>query len=236
MRLKLKHLSWCALAFFSALAFFGIFSWPHDSKAAMTLLDKIDNAVFRPAAHPTMFALVVGLAIGTVLLPEIWRVVRDHAFPTRPQPNMDMAAAIEYLLVRSRWAVGRLYYDKRKDQLSSLTGLLDEDLDVLIRDAAAQNRVTIWGRPSNPILFGSPIEIEIKPSEWTEIPFDLTTMADYDAPHGVVARDRRISEDRYWNLRVNRREVHREWPPASYFRLIFDKTWKGRKERTCDEE
>lgn len=234
MRLKFKYAWGCFLAVCGALAFFGIFSWPHDSKAAMTLLDKIDNIIFRPAAHPTIFAIVIGLAIGTVMLPEIWRVVRDHAFPAKPHPDMDMALAIEYLLVRSRWAVGRIYYDKKKDQESYLTGLLEEDIDQLIRDAAAQNRVTIWGRPADRTrIFGFPTEIEINSSELGELPFDLTTMVDSDAPHGVVAR--RTNEDRYWNLRVDRREVYREWPKASYFRLLFDKTWKSRKRRICDE-
>jgi hypothetical protein len=234
MRLEFKYIWWCVLAALGALAFFGVFSWPHDSKAAMTLLDKIDQAIFRPAAHPTMFALAVGLAIGTVLLPEIWRVVRDHAFPTKPHPNMDMARAIEYVRVRSRWAVGRPYYDKKREQID-LTGLLEEQIDTLIRDAAAQGRVTIWGRPPPAGIFELPTEIEIKPSEWTEYPFDLTTMSDYDAPHGVAARDRRIGEDRYWNLRVDSREVHREWPAASYFRLFLDKTWKSRRQQIVDE-
>jgi hypothetical protein len=233
MHVKIKYLWWCALAVFAVLAFFNIFTWPHDSKSAMTLLDNIDNAVFRPAAHPTVFAFVVGLAIGTVLLPEIWRVVRDHAFPRKPHPNMDMTNAIKYLRVRSRWALGRPYYEKSREQVD-VTGLLEEQIDTLIRDAAAQGRVTIWGRPSSRGTFDLPTEIEINSSEWTEVPFDLTTMSDYEAPHGVVARDRRVAEDRYWNLRVDRREIYREWPAAPYWRLLFDKTWKSRREQIAD--
>jgi hypothetical protein len=230
MHFRIKYVWYCALGIFAALAFFNIFSWPHDSRAAMELLVSVDNAVFRPAAHPTMFALVVGVAIGTVLIPEIWRVVREHAFPVKPFPNMDMLKTVEYLRVRSQWAIGRVYYKKEPDRL------LEEDIDTLIRDAAAQGRITIWGRPRGTSIsdvFYPPAEIEIPHTDWTEVSFDLTTMA--DAPHGVCARDHRISEDRYTNLRVNDREAYREWPRAFYGRLLLDKTWKSRRKQMVDE-
>ena len=85
----------------------------------MKLLEAIDEALFRPAAHPTMFALVVGVAIGTVLLPEIWGVTREHVFPVKPHPNMDMQEAIKYLRERSKWAIGRLYSKNENHLLES---------------------------------------------------------------------------------------------------------------------
>jgi hypothetical protein len=97
------------VALLGGLAWFNL-SWPRDSSAAMNWLNAIDEAIFRPAAHPTMFALVVGLAIGTFLLPEIWRVVRDYAFPSDPRADWDLRDAVDYLRVRSKWAIGRIYY------------------------------------------------------------------------------------------------------------------------------
>lgn len=177
------------------------------------------------------FQLIV-IAIGVLLLAYVFYSEAERERAPKPRPNMDMAKAIEYLRIRSRWAVGRLYYDKNREQ-TDLTGLLEEEIQTLIRDAATQGRVTIWGRPTDTKhMFELPIEIEIDASEWTEYPFDLTTM-DGDTPHGVTARDRRVGEDRYRYLRVDSREIFREWPAASYYRLLFDKTWKSRKERDC---
>src|SRR5712664_512424 len=105
MALKPKYAWYCIVAILGVLAWFNIFHWPHDSVAAMKLLNAIDEAIFRPAAHPTMFALVVGLAIGTILLPEIWRIVREPAFPPEPRPDWDFRDAINYLCIRSKWAV-----------------------------------------------------------------------------------------------------------------------------------
>ena len=226
MALKLKYAWWCVLAILGVLAFFNVFSWPHNSQAAMKLLTAIDAAIFRPAAHPTILALVVGLAIGTVFIPEIWRIIREHVFPSKPHPNMDLKETIDYLRIRSRWAVGRAY---SKNECH----LLEEDIDTVIRDAATQGRLTVWGRPRETgvhAMFEPSTEIEIPRTEWPDMPLDLTTMVESDAPRGVCARDRAQGEDRYCQLRVDRTEVYREWPPAFYGRLLFDKTWKGRKQ------
>ncbi len=193
----------------------------------MTLLDKIDNAVFRPAAHPTMFALVIGVAIGTVFIPEIWCVVREHMFPRSPRPNMDLNEAVKHLILRSQWAIGRPYYNRGSDRL------IVEDINGIIRDAAAQKQITIWGRPNETgagSIFGPATEIEVPATVWPNMSLDLTTM-EGTAPKGVCARAH--AQDQYCWLRVDRREFYREWPSASVVRLWFDKTWKSRKEQDC---
>lgn len=225
MSFKPKHAYYGVVALLGGLAWFNIFSWPHDSAAAMNWLNAIDEAIFRPAAHPTMFALVIGLAIGTILLPEIWRVVRDHAFPSDPRPDWDLRDAVDYLRVRSKWAIGRIYYtDKGR--------LLEEDIEEVLRDTASQGRVSIWGRPAPSgveALFSRGTEIEVPFSDLQSMSIDLITIDDSTAPNGAVLRAH--SQDQYRFLYVNRREIYREWPSAFYGRLFFDKAWKSRRRR-----
>lgn len=203
--------------------------------AGVSYQDWLKTIANNPPSLLTNHIFQLGIiAIGVLAIAYVFYAEAERERTIKSRPNMDMTKAIEYLRVRSRWAVGRIYYDRKREHVD-LTGLLEEYIDTLIRDASAQGRVTIWGRPRAggiQELFTAPTEIEIEPSEWTELTFDLITM-DGSGSHGVVARDRRISEDRYWNLRVDRREICREWPAASYFRLFFDKTWKSRKERIC---
>jgi hypothetical protein len=124
--------------------------------------------------------------------------------------------------------LGRPYYNSRTDHL------FEEDVDEAIRDAAAQGRIAIWGRPAQQgtaALFGRGIEIKV-PQEDLQDSVDLTTIDD-TAPNGAVFR--RHSEDQYRFLRVNRRQICREWPAAPYARLIFDRTWKSRLRRSVPD-
>jgi hypothetical protein len=227
MAIRPKYVWWCLVVVLGVLAFFNIFSWPKDSAAAMKMLNAIDEILFRPAAHPTMLALVVGLALGTVVIPEAWRVLREHTFPVKPRPNMDLRDAVDYLRVRSRWAIGRVYS-------ADDNHLLEEDIDGIIRDAATQGRIIIWGRPQAPgtlALFVQPTEIEIPSSEWPNLGFDLTTLVDDGVPNGVCTWDMANTGHRFCELRVNRAQIYREWRRAFYGRLLLDRTWKSRKRK-----
>jgi hypothetical protein len=191
----------------------------------MNWLSTLDQTFFRPAAHPTMFALVVGVALGTILLPEIWRVVRDHAFPAHPRSDWDLREMFDYLRVRSKWAIGRPYYTGVHDRL------LEEDICEVLFDAVAQGRLTLWGRPvpdGVDAMFGRGIEVKIAPLELRGKSLDLTTI-DSTAPFGAVLRQ--YSQDQFRFLRVDPREIRREWPPTNRIRLLFDGTWNSRKKR-----
>lgn len=223
---KAKIIWSCIVGICGILAFFGYFRWPHDSATAMNWLNAIDQAVFRPAAHPTIFALVVGVALGTILIPEIWRVVRDHLFPTEPRPDWDLREAVDHLRTQSKWAIGRIYYDANEDRL------LEQDIDEVLRDAATQGRISIWGRPAQTgttALFSRGTEIKIPVNDLQDMSLDLTTIVDSTAPSGAVLRAH--AQDQYRFLRVNRREIYREWPAAYRVRLIFDRAWKSRRLR-----
>jgi hypothetical protein len=225
MAIRVKLAWWGCLIVLGLLGFFNIFSWPRDSVAAMKILNAIDDALFRPAAHPTLFALVVGVAIGTVLLPEIWHAIRDHAFPPKPRSDWDLHDAVDHLRVRSKWAIGRVYSDNEQH-------ILEEDIDEAIRDAATQGRITIWGRPAQTgaeALFSRGTEIPIPQRDLQNMSIDLTTIDDVTAPYGAVLRAH--AQDQFRFLRVNKREILKEWPAAFRGRLLLDKTWKSRRLR-----
>jgi hypothetical protein len=171
--------------------------------------------------HVVQLAIIL---LGILMVAFVFYRQSEADRTSKPRPDMDLSQAIDYLRVRSRWAVGRVYYNSSDDRI------LEEDIDQIIRDVAAQGRITIWGRPGvRSVVFGEPTEIEIPRTEWPNMSLDLTTM-EGNAPNGVCARGH--GQDQYCRLRVDRREIYREWPRAFYGRFFFDKTWKGRKERS----
>jgi hypothetical protein len=171
---------------------------------------------------------LVIIALGVLIVAFVFYRQSEADRSSKPRPDMDLRKAVDYLRVRSRWAVGRLYSANQNH-------LLEEDIDGVIRDAAIQGRVSIWGRPrlsGATALVTEPLEMEIPANEWPNFGFSLTTLVHDDAPNGVCTWDIDRSGREFFRLRVNREQIYREWPPASFGRLFFDKTWKSRKEQS----
>jgi hypothetical protein len=229
MGLKLKYLWYCVSLLGFVLSFFGI-SLPKDWGSALVFLAPIESWWTTHAGQPLLAAFFAGLFFGTVFLPEIWRVLRDHALPSEPRPDWDLRDAVNYLRIRSRWSIGRVYYSDDDDRL------IEQDIDEVLRDAASQEHISIWGRPTQTgveALFSRGTEIKIPFPDLQSMSLDLTTIDDGTAPNGAVLRA--YSQDQYRFLRVNRREIYNEWPPAFYGRLFFDKTWKSRRLRIAPD-
>jgi hypothetical protein len=226
MALKPKYLWYCVPPLGFVLTFFFGISLPKDWGSALIFLAPIESWWATHAAHPLLAAFFVGLSFGTVFFPEIWRVLKDHAIPSEPRPDWDLRDAVYYLRIRSKWAIGRIYYSPDEDRL------IEQDIDEVLRDAASQGRISIWGRPAQTgveALFSRGTELKISFADLQGMSLDLTTIDDGTAPNGAVLRA--YSQDQYRFLRVNRREIYREWAPASYGRLFFDTTWKSRRLR-----
>ena len=226
MDLKPKHFWYCITAIGFLLSFFFGVSLPKDWGSALSFIAPVESWWAAHAAHPLLSAFIAGLLFATVLLPEIWRVIRDHSFPSEPRPDWDLQGAVNYLRIRSQWAIGRIYFSVGEDRL------IEQDIDEALRDAASQGRISIWGRPAQTgveALFSRGTEIKIPFSDLQRMSLDLTTIDDDTAPNGAVLRA--YSQDQYRFLRVNRREVCGEWPSAFCGRLFFDKTWKSRRLR-----
>jgi hypothetical protein len=164
------------------------------------------------------------IAFGVLVLAYVFYAEAQRERTSKPRPNWDMRNAIDYLVTRSRWSIGRLYS-------ANSNHIILEDVDEIIRDVAAQGRLRIWGRPGHPTVIGEPTEIEVPQAEWPGMSLDLTTMED-NPPDGVCARAH--SQDQVCHLRVDQREVYLEWPAASYIRRFFDKTWKSRRDKIAD--
>jgi hypothetical protein len=228
MGLKPKYLWYCVPVIGFVLSFFFGFSPPKDWGAAMSFVAPVESWWAAHAVHPVLAAFFAGLLFGTVLLPEIWRIVRDTHFATEARPDWDLREAVDHLRVRSKWAIGRIYYtDKGR--------LLEEDIEEVLRDAASQGRIMIWGRPTPTgveALFSRGTEIKVPFPDLQSMSLDLTTIDDSTAPNGAVLRAH--SQDQYRFLRVNRREIQSEWPSASRARLFFDRTWKSRRRRITE--
>jgi hypothetical protein len=227
MRFKLKHLGRALPIVGFVLSFFFDFTPPKDLGAALKLIAPVESWWTTHAAHPLLAAFFAGLSVATFLLPQVWRAVRDHEFPADPRPDWDLREAFHYIRVRSKWSIGRPYYsDGRPDHL------FEDDIDESLRDAAVQGRISIWGRPAQigtAALFSRGIEVKVPVDALQDMSIDLTII-DGTAPNGAVFRLH--SEDQYRFLRVDRRQLLREWPSASFAQLLFDKTWRSRRLQT----
>jgi hypothetical protein len=180
-----------------------------------------DNPPVLLTNHIVQLAVI---AFGVLVLAYVFYSEAQRERGSKPRPNWDMLKAIEYLVTRSQWSIGRLYS-------ANTNHIILEDVDELIRDVAAQGRLRIWGRPGHDTVIGQPTEIEVAQAEWPNLHLDLTTMED-EPPHGVCARAH--SQDQYCRLRVDQREVLLEWPAASAVHRFFDKTWKSRRDKITD--
>ena len=125
------------------------------------------------------------------------------------KPDMDLLKAVEHLRDRSKWGLGRMYHNPANDRL------LLEEIDSEFRDAAAQGRVTVWGRPRHgPTGFlDLPTEVEIAAAMWPRLGLDLISISG-ETPHGACTHDIGGTGEHYNWLRVNAGQVYREWPPA----------------------
>ena len=230
MGLKPKYAWYCFTALGFVLSFFFGVRPPKDWGSALSFLARTESWWEMHAAHPSLAAFFAGLSFGTIFVPEIWRGLKDYVFPREPRPDWNLPDAVSYLRIRSKWAIGRVYYDAVDGRL------IEEDVDEVLRDAASQGRISIWGRPAltgAEALFSRGTEIKISIPDLQNMSLDLTTIVDGTAPNGAAFR--RHSQDQYRFLRVNRKEIYHEWPAAHYLQLFFDRTWKSRRRMIVPE-
>src|ERR1039458_6149227 len=98
MKFRFKYLYWIVLLIVGGLSFFGFISLPKDWRSAMEWVTSVDSWLSKYAAHPSLFALFIGLVLGTVIVPECWRILKAHIAPYVPKPDMAIADAIDYIV------------------------------------------------------------------------------------------------------------------------------------------
>ena len=81
---KLKFYWWALLFGVGILTFFGLAAPTKDWTSAMEWLRSADQFILTHARYPGLFALVLGLLLGSAILPEMWRALRRH-LPRGPE-------------------------------------------------------------------------------------------------------------------------------------------------------
>jgi hypothetical protein len=208
------------VAFAGVLVLFGV-QIPKDWAGIKEALAAAETFIDSHVAYPGLFGFSVGAALGLSIIPNAWRIFRDWKFPRPARPDMDFKDAFAYLMTRSKWSLGRQYKP---------TGprFLEEDVESVMRNAAAQGGITVWGEPREENLFGN-TQVAIPPSDWENTSFDLTRVIS-ELP-ATTYRLRGDAPD-YDNLFACEAQVRREWPSAFLLRLLLDWHWWGRRRAT----
>lgn len=147
--------------------------------------------------------------------------------PVRSGQPYDMTAAdvFRHVIVHSRWGSGKRD-NNTSGRMQPLGSSLLEQADSLLRDAASEGLVRVWGRPKT----GSALKearVQIPREYWRNAGFDLITCW-----NTLTASPRTWfhGEDgvEYTDVAFNAAEVRACWPKASWFRRRRDPYLKDR--------
>jgi hypothetical protein len=215
------RLLWYVVVVFGFVAsfFFGV-SMPKDMSSAMKIIAPIEEWWQIHAAHPSLSALFVGLAVGTVLLPELWIQLKPHIFPPRLVADISAGDAFKMLFADSKLAshlIKRKLLTRPVRYESHLTSqqIIDERLRVELADRVhnplADGRLRAWGR-----LDGGRPESEIAFNEWSGIELDFSPRTLEASPSWVCAHKRendpRGTRISYVGVRFSKTQLFREFP------------------------
>jgi hypothetical protein len=173
------------------------------------------------AAAIIVMWLIAGLLIKAVKL--------QMSADLDPDPDFPGQEAFRYLLIDSKWAVGRKWSN----------GNLYVDVEGELRDKAHQGRLKIWARDAAKMRSSGggfrPTLMQIQPSEWIRLTFDLTSCVykQWDSAHLVDVRADR--SDQYGDVQMNRRQLMSVWPKAPWWEKWFDSDRKEREENYTKE-
>jgi hypothetical protein len=93
VRFKAKYLWYFVVLAGSIVSFFGLYDLPKTWGAVrQILLNPLEGWLQTNAADPILTAFILGLAFGTIILPEIWSYAKPRLFP----PESDISAANAY--------------------------------------------------------------------------------------------------------------------------------------------
>ena len=99
-----------------------------------------------------------------------------------PKPDMPGREAFRYLLIKSKWAVGRRWKD----------GNLYVDVESELRDKAHNGRLTVWARDAQQMRRSQgggfrPTLVQIQSSDWMHLNFDLPSCV-YEQSDSAIYR------------------------------------------------
>ena len=178
----------------------------------------VDQWLFKHAAHPTLFALVVGLALGTAIIPQIWGLIKPHLVQTIPQADITAGDAFKLLFWHSKLAydlvqsgtLRPVQFEAHLTESEKMGSRLRAELADRIHNALGSMRLTAWGR------IGDAPEMPIAYTEWqnTEIDFSPKTLRDSPSWSCAYTRGRDTGGRRitHAGIRFCKRQLLEEFP------------------------
>jgi hypothetical protein len=137
-----------------------------------------------------------------------------------PQPDWSGKDAIRHVWLRSKWSFQTTVDTDGRRMIQAIN---------VMRDAARQQRIKIWGRLASDSFPGAelPAVLEpIAPEYWKRASFDLTTLISEDGIT-LATEPLNVHTPTYDDLWFNRGEVLALWKAANMFRL-----WQRKRQQT----
>lgn len=167
--------------------------------------------------HQAWLRGVLSLVVYWLLAYLFWRQSqKERDLP--PPADYSARDAVRWIYNRSRWALWKGAEDG--------TALIA--VGEMLRDAARQSRLHVWGRQKRSGQMASAPLTPIPPEYWDDATFDLTNCFIHD-DHTPSSQTFISGERVYGDLTLNRTEVYSLWPPALYILWYFDRKRSERR-------
>lgn len=217
MRQKLRYVWWAALSVWGLLAFFGVLL-PTGQEASLDWLTSFDLWFINNSAYPSMFAIFVGLVLGSVVVPEIRRRIPHQL--DEPRPNMLVRDALIYAVTDTKWRYSNpdseLLLFAAKTHLEQRAGLGEVQL-------WGQREIEGTGKEPEFSLEETPIPQEY----WDKFNIDLKAIYEPSEPSEAQTKPKKpndlTTKDvlRYKRLRVDRMQIEQgDWTRAPLLQRI----------------
>jgi hypothetical protein len=235
MRLRFKYIWYLILFAWGVLAFFEV-PIPNNWKSAMSLLTFFDNWLFAHAAHPTLLALFVGLVIGTIIIPEGWRVLKSHIVPDALTPNMKISEAIDYIVNDSiakleQSSPPKVFdFGPAKERVVTEMGKEHQDARTKLNAELISGELKSWGlrqiKTHIPNQFEHSLR-EIPREYWDDMQLDFQSCLYYSKSLPQTMKiPGRSDNHNWWQIQVSKKQIQKMWPPKSLLSRLYAKITK----------
>jgi hypothetical protein len=147
-----------------------------------------------------------------------WQSEADRA--DEAKPDISARDAFRWLYRDSSWVARRKHDPKTLVRIG-----------YMVRDAARQGRIHVWGRVQRHQVFGdlapeasAPLAL-IAPEFWDNAQFDMISCFVRDNEPSIASSNRTS----YMDIKFNKKEIRREWKPAPVILRLSDRQRSRRK-------
>ena len=229
---RLKIAYQILIAGISLLAFFGA-PIPKDSQSVLKVLTFADAWVQAHAAFPGIFVLALALLIGTVVVPELVRLIGRQLTSNNPKPDIAIYKALDYIVNSSRAIVQKsspprvMEFGPFKGKIAQQVGAEHADAVGQVEEKLINGEINVWGyrelSPGSKIFDNVLRPIDQKYWEVAKLnslscliddakKVDQTVIMDFsDGP---------VRESVYSGLMLNNAQIRRAWRPKSFIKRM----------------